>query len=133
MRRDGLSLADAARAVHTTPNTVKRHAGRALERTTSGRYQVRERDPLLRPMETLTTYGRRPLLIRDSRTASAIGAHWDAVRRYVETGDDRGLRYLKRKSFRFEKVLYLFELDTDVIDRLARAGELRFESIYAAT
>jgi hypothetical protein len=130
MEEEGLTLAQAARAAHTTPNNVQRYAGSGLVREGNGRYVVRHRDTARRYMKVLTTEGEIDLLVRNRRTARAIGAHWSAVRIYLEKGDDAPLRNLKTRTIRVDGVTYEFERDTAVIERLGRAGVLRFESIY---
>jgi hypothetical protein len=62
----------------------------------------------------------------DSTRASLVGSHWAAVRRYLEDGDESALRPFRRRRAGGHR----FETDPNVIDELARAGELRFEDIY---
>ena len=69
--------------------------------------------------------------MRDSRTASRIGAHWAAVKHYIDTSDDRPLRRFRGGHIRVAKRGYPFITDLDAIDELARRGELSFETIYA--
>ncbi len=130
MRRDGMSISRAARDANTTPNAVRRYAGAALTRK-RGRDVARPRDGLYRRMEFLTPDGKIALDVTDSRTASRIGAHWAALKRYAETGDDRALLPFRGRSVRVGKRAYPFITDLDVIDELAHRGELSFESIYA--
>jgi len=131
MRREGVSLSRAARDAGTTPNSVRRYAGEAIMRTDRGREVARPRDGLYRRMEILTPDGKIALDVTDSRTASRIGSYWAAVRRYVETGDARGLRQFRGRSVRVAKRGYPFITDLDLLDELANGGELSFESIYA--
>jgi hypothetical protein len=126
-----LSLAEAAKEAHTTPNTVLRYVGSALTKDTSGRYVARARDKLYRPMRFLTANGRIDLDVRDSRTARQIARYMNAVRRYGRTGRDEGLDEFRGKSIRVGGAKYEFVTDLDVLDRLADAGEISFEDLYA--
>lgn len=130
MRTGGLSLNEAARESGTTVNAIKRHAGSALEQTTGGRYRAKKSDRLVRTVRFPTETGSIGLDIRDSRSASRIAAYWNAVKRYLETGDASGLRRFQSKSVRVNKRAYPFITDTATIDRLADAGELGFDDLY---
>jgi hypothetical protein len=64
--------------------------------------------------------------IRGSRAASIVAAHRHAVDRYLQTGDETLLR-------RFVGVRVggvELETDPDVLDVLATAGTISYESIY---
>jgi hypothetical protein len=126
MRREGVSLSTAAKRAGTTPNNALRHAGPALERR-GGRYFATIGDRLARLM---LVFGRDvgivTVSVRGSRQASLIGGHWNAVHGYLATGSSSALRPYAGKSVAGVE----FETDLDVIDELARAGELEFEDIY---
>lgn len=130
MRNDGLSVGRAAREAGTTPNAVRRYAGNALEKDARGRYSAKPYDRLARQMEFYTDRGRITLEVRDSRSASRIGKYMNAVNRYLTTGDDRPLRAFRGQSVRVDKLAYPLITDTNVLDTLAGAGELRFDSLY---
>jgi hypothetical protein len=132
MRREGVPIKHAARQSGTTVETVLRHVGSVLGRTTRGRYTPRPYDRLYRRMPVLTTAGRIPVEVRDSRSASLLARHANAVKRYVHTGDASGLREFRGKAIRTNKRGYrlLSDLDLATIDRLAQAGELSFEDVY---
>ena len=126
MRRDGVSLRTAARRADTTPNNVLRHAGPALERR-GGRYVASPADRFARLMQVLgRDVGIVSVSVRGSRQASLIARHWNAVNRYLNSGNDSDLRRFTGRSVAGVE----FETDLDVIDELAGAGELEFEEIY---
>lgn len=129
-RREGISLSRAAREAHTTPAAVRRYGGSYIKRGKGTRLEVADRDRLYRQMKVLMADGIATIDVYDSRTASALGEYWSAVKHWLETGDDRALRRLRRKSIRTGKRTYLLITDLEVIERLGRAGELSFESIY---
>ncbi len=122
MRRDGLSLTRAAKQVGTTTNAVRRHAGRALEKTSSGGYRARPYDRMVRQMVFLTPNGIEVLPIRDSRSASKLAHYMTAVDHYLRTGDDARLRRFRGKGIWVEKRFRPFITDLDLLDRLANAG-----------
>lgn len=124
-RREGLSLRAAARAARTDPRTVRRHVGRAF-RLQGGRWRPTAFDRIPRAMNALTPAGPAAVIVTDSRVASVLAEHANAVATYVETGDDTALRKVRRRvRIRGEPV----ELATDPneVDRLAMGGELVFE------
>jgi hypothetical protein len=126
MRREGLSLTEAARRAGTTPAAVLRHAGPALE-FERGRYRARSADRLLRVMRVLGEGGvEHDVEVRGSRAASLVGEHWSAIGYYLRSGDDSRLRRLEGK-----KVAGItLEADVDVVDEWERRGELEVETIY---
>jgi len=130
MRADGLSLQAAAKASGTTVNAVKRHAGSALERTDTGRVRAKKSDRLVRSLHFPTETGVIALDVKDSRSAKRISSYWNAVQRYLETGDVSKLRPFRGKSVRLNKRAYPFITDTATLDRLADAGELGFDDLY---
>lgn len=131
MRADPkLSLQKAAKANNTTVNAIKRHAGTALTKTSGGRFRAKKSDRLVRSVRFPTETGSIGLDVKGSRSASRIAAYWNAVKKYVETGDASGLRRFRGKVVRVNKVGHPFITDTKVLDRLADAGELAFDDLY---
>jgi hypothetical protein len=129
MRRDGLSLREAAARAGTSPTTVHRHAGPALE-LERGRYRARPGDRLLRMMTVLGSGGvQREVEVRGSRAASLVGEHWAAIGVYLESGDETRLRALEGKRV---AGIWL-ETDPDTIEEWQRRGELELDDIYDLT
>jgi hypothetical protein len=125
-RREGLSLTRAARLTHTTRRTVLRHAGRGF-RHEGRRYRARPFDRIPREIAVLTAGGPERITVHDSRTASLIAEHANAVRRYLRTGDDTELRALRRAQIVVRGRRIALPVDPELIDRLAAGGELHFE------
>ena len=125
MRREDISLSQAAAREGTTPKTVIRHAGRALERR-GRRLKAKPADRYARMMNVLGPQGTTTITVRGSRKASAVADHWNAVHHYLDTGDDSALRGFYGVSVAGVEL----ESDPDVIDRLASIGVLDFEDIY---
>ena len=133
MRRDKLSLRNAARASETTSDLVKKYVGSALRRNKSGRYRATLYDRIPRSLNFLILDRYVPITIRDSRTASKIAEHSNAVRKYVRTGDTSTLAQFKNKSFRTGGAVHRFVAEPDLLDRLADAGSLAgIETLYYA-
>ena len=130
MRREGRSLTRAAREAETTPRTVRKYVGRALTER-RGHPVAKPFDRLLRRMRFLTPRGITELTTRNSRTASRIADHWAAVDHYLKTGDASWLRPFRGKAVRAEKVGRPFITDPRTLSRLAAAGEVAFEDLYA--
>jgi hypothetical protein len=86
----------------------------------------------LRVVVTPVEQGLAEVPTRDSREASKIAEHWNALQKYLETGDSSAIQQLKDKTVKDAggKEIPLLT-DTALLDRLAEAGVLSFESIYA--
>ena len=126
MRRDGVSLRRAADLTHTDPRTVRHHAGQALRRESS-RWTATPYDRIERRMVALTPAGPVDVTVRDSRTASLLGEHANAVATYIETGDEGPLRQLGRREVRIRGQPMRLETDPTRLERLAQGGELHYE------
>lgn len=124
--RRGLSLSAAARAAGTDPRTVRRHVGSALHRD-GRRYRPTPFDRLPREMTVLTPRGPEAVTVRDSRTASLLAEHANAVATYIETGDESRLGRLRRRTVRIRGQPVVLETDPVRLDRLAAGGELHYE------
>jgi hypothetical protein len=126
MRRDGLSLEQAARRAGTTPNTVRRYVGSELDRH-GGRYVASPADRLVRVMNVVARdVGQVPVIVHGSRQATLIAEHQIAIGRFLATGDEGVLR-----PFVGKRVAGL-ELETDpqTLKSLGEAHRLEFEDIY---
>jgi hypothetical protein len=126
MRTREMSLTAAAREAHTTPNTVMKWTGSELAEKRGGRRVVTKADRLLRTMRVVSSDGVVEVEVRGSRQATRIAQHMNAVKVFLDTGDDEALRRL-----RGVKVAgHVLETDPDKIEELARVHELSFEDIY---
>ena len=126
VRRQGVSLTRAARLTGTTRRTVLSHAGAGFQRN-GRRWVPTPFDRIPREMAVLTVAGPAVGVIRDSRTASLVAEHANAVRHYLRTGDERRLAGLRRKTFQLDGQTVVLVTDADVIDRLAAGSELHYE------
>lgn len=131
MRQNGLSLTAAKDRVGTTRKTVLKYAGRALEKTESGEWSAKPWDRIIRLMRFPTPKGSRILAVRDSRSASKIARYWSAVDAFLKTGNPDGLKPFRNETVQVEGVEHPFITEPLLIERLGRAGEVRFEHLYA--
>lgn len=132
MRTDDVSLQQAAREYGLDPRTVVRLSGPALQKRPNGRYAARASDRLLRVLVVPSHEGLREVAVRDSRQATLLGDYWNALQRYLETGDASALRRFRGQHIadaNRKKVPVLTDLHE--LDRQGNAGNLSFESLYA--
>jgi hypothetical protein len=131
MRADGVSLSRASREFGLDPQVVRRLAGPALRKRANGRYTTKASDRLLRVIVIPTSDGLREIATRDSREATKAAEYWNAVHRYLATGDASALRQFDGKRIKDangSKIRLLTDLKE--LDRQGNAGNLSFESIY---
>lgn len=121
-----MSLSAAARFARTDPRTVRRYVGAALHKE-GGRYRPSPFDRMPRDMTVLTPRGPEAVTVRDSRTASLLADHANAVAAYIETGDESRLGRLRRRTVRIRGQPVVLETDPVRLDRLAAGGELHYE------
>jgi len=132
MRVEGVSLQKASKEFGLDPRFVIRLGRSALRKTANGQYKAKPTDRLLRVLRVLTLDGLREVATRDSRLATLVGEHANAVQNYLQTGDDSALRKLKRRTITDasgKRVRLLMDLEE--INRRGSAGVLSFEYLYA--
>ena len=128
MRIGRLSLSAAARASGTTARTVRRYAAPSLVQT-GRRTTAVPTDRLYRRMALLAADGgRRDVDVRSSAQASRVAAHWNAVDRYLRTGDTSVLKPFRNRTVGGQQLA----TDPAALEAFARRGELAIESIYAS-
>ena len=98
-----------------------------------GRYHPIPFDQMKRPMIVLTPRGKVTLDVRGARSASLLGRYYNAVDEYLKTGSIAALRSFRGETIRVGNVRISLVTDPEVLERLARAGEVRFEEIYESS
>ena len=78
-------------------------------------------------MTVLTDLGPVEATTRDSRTASHLAQHANAVQHYLDTGDEAALRSLRRKHLQIGGQHFALPTDPVTLGRLAEGGELVYE------
>jgi hypothetical protein len=126
MRREKLSLKEAANRLDISPSVVLRHAKDGLKRSISGNYYAKPSDNILRPIKFLTEQGIISVNVSDSRDATLVSKYMAATKNYLSTGKESFLAPFRGKRLG----QYAFVTDPDILDTLADAGELDFDSIY---
>lgn len=134
MRSGEISLPKAAREFGVRPYLVRHLASAAFRKLPNGRYVAKAVDRLLRILPIPSKKGLIEIALRDSRQASLIGEYWNAIDRYLATGDASGVKRFKKiriTDASGKRVRLLTDLDE--LRRQASAGALRFESLYGRT
>jgi len=126
MRNRGESLAEAARHVHTTSRSVRKHAGKQLKRGRSGRYSVKQSDALRRDLNVLTHDGYVAVSVRSSRQAHRASEHLIAVGRFLRTGDREWLKPFVGKRVGGVELL----TDPERLHILADADLVKLDALY---
>jgi len=128
LRKEEKSLTRAAHDEKISRETVLRQLGKSLKKTPRG-WQAKKTDDLVRDLYFPNQSGH--VVIKGFPVSSDIGAYWNGIRRFVVQGDDALLKTFGNKTF---KDIYgnrhAFITDPKILNRLARAGELRFETLY---
>ena len=126
MRREKLSLNAAAQRLDISPDVVRRYAGEGLRRGASGNFYAKPSDDISRSMNFLTGRGLIEIEVRNSKDATLISRYMTALKDYLATGEKS---FLDR--FRGRRVgTHRFITDPDILDELADAGEVDFDSLY---
>jgi hypothetical protein len=134
LRSKKTSLQQTSREMGISPRSVLRHAGSALQKNKRGRYEAKQSDRLLRMLMVPGPEGPREVALRNSRDATLLGEYWNAVHRYLVSGDASGIVKFEGKYItdadgkRIDLLTKLSDLD-----RLGSAGVLSFQSLYART
>jgi hypothetical protein len=132
MRNDKVSLTQAARDAGTSPRTVTKWAKSALRKQKSGKYAAKASDKLLRIVMIPTPEGMREIAVRESKQVSLLAEYWNALHRYLQTGDALQLKTFQDKQIKDANGVDVpLPTDLTVLNRLGSAGVLSFESLYA--
>ena len=130
MRRERLSLAGAVRRHNRTwpgarvsEASVKDLVPKALAKR-GGRWTPTGHDRYPRATDAVTTRGIVRVTVRDSRTASLVNRHHNAVDAFLAGRQDEAvLRPFRGKRFRAGKQTFVLETDPAKLERLALGGE----------
>jgi hypothetical protein len=132
MRSEKISLTQASRDSGISPRTVTKWGKSALQKRKSGKYAVKKSDTLLRLVMIPTPEGPREIAVRGSKQVSLLGEYWNALHRYLQTGDASRLKDFQGKQIKDANGVDVpLMTDLSVLNRLGAAGVLSFESLYA--
>jgi AraC-like DNA-binding protein len=125
--QEGWSLRAASREAGTTPRTVKRVFGRALERQPNGRYVAHgDREPFVMRIISDDVVVER--VVRGDRRRSIVGRHHNAVAKAL--GPDGGNPAVLAPFVHRRVAGVQLGADLDRLAELWRQGELDFLEIY---
>lgn len=131
MRRERLSLTKAAQKAGVDRRTALA-LGRSAFRKRNGRYNPTRNDHLLRPVVIPTREGQRVIAVRDWRKTVLLAEYWNAVQKYLESGDASALEQFRDIHITDAAGVELpLLVNLDDLNRLGNAGSLSFESLYA--
>ena len=134
MRKDRISLAQASRESGVSPRTVTKWGKSALKKRKSGTYAIKENDTLLRIVIIPTPEGPRDIAVRGSKQVRVLAEYWNALHRYLQTGDSKRLKSFEGKHIKDANgVEVALMTNLSALNRLGSAGVLSFESLYART
>jgi hypothetical protein len=132
MRTDKTSLTQASRDVGISPRTVIKWGSSALRKRKNGKYAAKTADNLLRIVMIATPEGPREIAVRGSKEVSLLAEYWNALHRYLQTGDAVPLKTFRGKYIKDANGVNVpLPTDLPVLNRLGSAGVLSFESLYA--
>lgn len=81
-----------------------------------------------------TPEGPREIAVRGSKQVSMLAEYWNALHRYLQTGDASLLKRFRGKVIKdADGVEVPLPTDLAALNRLGSAGVLSFESLYART
>jgi predicted transcriptional regulator len=125
-------ITSIAHNVGTTVKTIRRYIGGTLENR-GGRIEVKATDRISRAMRMLTTDGEQIVIVHNSRDATRIAKHNNAVKTalYSFGTDRKALERFTGKTVRTGGKIYTFVTDYDQIIHLTRAGAVHFLDIYS--
>jgi len=131
VRTDNVSLTQAAKEERITPSAVRRSTGAFRQR--GRRWVAKSRDMIPREMMIMSDGDEFPIQLDDSRNASILGRHHNAVRKMLLTGDESDLRQFRGKRIRdaFGNT-YPLETDPETINEIVeQRPDEEFYMIYA--
>ena len=132
MRSEKVSLTHASRDIGISPHTVTKWGRSALRKRKNGNYAAKASDNLLRIVMIPTPEGPREIAVRGSKQVSLLAEYWNALHRYLQTGDASQLKSFRGKHIKDgDGVEVPLSTDLAVLNRLGSAGVLSFESLYA--
>jgi len=123
----------ALREMGTSLETGLAFAPEAFEQLPDGTYRVRGTDDLVRILRMPTASGVTDFETRSSLVASEVARYDNAIEAWLG-GNPYPLREFRNRRLVLDDGRRVdFLTDEDVLLKLARRGELSFESIYATT
>lgn len=131
--RQGSTLTAAAKEVGINRGTALRHLGNAVVKR-GGRYFAKPTDRISRGLVINSRGKQATVTVNDSKSASIIGEYHNAVKQYLESGDDKVLKKFRKISIvdnSHGKKKYRLETDGEKLLKIEEGKEDReFFEIY---
>lgn len=132
--RQGATLSAAAQDIGIDPRTVLKHLGNTLVKR-DGKYHAKPTDRISRGLVINSKGKQITITVNDSKSASIIGEYHNAVKQYLESGDDKVLKKFRKISIvdSHGKKKYRLETDGEKLLEIEEGKEGReFFEIYNA-
>lgn len=97
MMKGGKSLTESSGQVGLSKSQTLKYLGRAVKKK-SGKWIPNTRDTIQRSMHIYEKGSVRSIVVTNSDDAQYIGEYYNAVRKYLETGDKELLKPFKRRT-----------------------------------
>lgn len=129
-RKTGKSPSRIAKQVGISFNTVQTHTN-AFKKV-NGRWVAKRFDKISRPMLTSEKGKLHSIPISDSRHARTLGQYHNAVKHFLNTGDDSKLKKFSKKQIRDSSgKLHSFETDPKLVLEInEKIEEIAFFQVY---
>ena len=128
MRRESISLSQAAREEHVSPETVQKYLPAALRRSKSGQWFATKSDQYVRLVWLPSPNGFVPVRIRGSEEAKLASAYLASLTRWARTE-----KLYELASFHGKRIGgYELLTATRALIPLRDAGLLQLDSLYAS-
>ena len=129
VRRNGQSLTNASRELHTSPKTVVKNTN-AFKKL-KGKWIAKSQDRISRIMSIYENGEQEWIELRDSRTASNIGKYNNAVKQFLTTGNTDILEEFNKPIKDAKGNLHYFEIDPNkLIEIMEALEEPEFYELY---
>jgi hypothetical protein len=129
MRRENLSLAQAARIEHIKPSTFLRYVGSAVHRSGPGKpWKPTKADRFSARMTVLTALGPTTVFVRGSRERTRLARYDIALRKWraAEDGADKELMAFQGQTVGGHVLI----TNPDLLIQFEEAGQLDFDALY---
>lgn len=129
--RNGQSLTRASLEAHVSPRRVKKYiSDQRIGEKAGGRWKIKT-DSRFRTIPLFTDGGLREITLRGYTPARKVGEYMQAVRKFLDTNDERHLGAFVGKGVTdINRVKHVFETDPNTLYRLALSEGDDFSMIY---
>lgn len=121
-RNEKLSLTQITRNEHTAIKSVIKNTN-AFKKV-NGKWIPKKYDRISRSLIIYENGAEKPIVVKDSRYATAIGKYHNTVKQFLETGDSNVLKPFKNKKIKdAQGNAHILETDPDELMKIIEAQE----------